>query len=154
VEKNGLRSEYPAAREEAAIVDVVDDLTGALGEIKLKGDGEGQILPRPIPPGVTGKDLVSAEKPPSPLVKTPSIKSIKPGEGWGKAFGFGKKGVELDKENVRLYGKKKARKIAEGNLVMEDGKGYDMSLVWAMYESTWIMWWKAVILSACGGEFE
>ncbi|KAK4686687.1 hypothetical protein P7C73_g3435, partial [Tremellales sp. Uapishka_1] len=48
---------------------------------------------------------------------------------------------------VKRLGKKKSRKIAAGQLVVEDGKEYDMSLTWAIYWTHWFKWWKAVILN-------
>ena len=141
-------------REEAAVVDVVDDMTGALGEVKLEGDGEGVTLPRPIPEGQVSKDLIAAEK-----IHMLTLSSGEKEQGKDKAKSSmtakaGKKpAIELDPEMVKLHGKRNATKIANGKLVIEDGKGYDMSLVKAMYYTVAWRWWKAVILSACGCEW-
>ncbi len=141
-------------REEAAEVDVVDDVTGALGEVKLEDDGEGVTLPRPIPAGEVSKDLIAAEK-----IHMLTLSSGEKEQGKDKAKSSmtakaGKKpAIELDPEMVKLHGKRKATKIANGKLVIEDGKGYDMSLVKAMYYTVAWRWWKAVILSACGCEW-
>ena len=126
-----------AAREEGAVVDTVDDLTGGLGGMKLEGDGEAGPLDRPRP------DASEAEAKKS---RTPSVHSIVPGEGMKK-----KAKVDVDPEVVKLHGKKKAMKIAKGELVMEDGKAYDLSLVKALYMTCAVRWWKAVVMSGCGG---
>ncbi|WVQ85784.1 hypothetical protein IAT38_007951 [Cryptococcus sp. DSM 104549] len=55
----------------------------------------------------------------------------------------------LEKDLIKKYGNKKAKKIADGKLVVEDGKEYDMSLVRAMYSAVWWRWWKAVIFKGC-----
>ncbi|ORY22828.1 ABC transporter type 1, transmembrane domain-containing protein [Naematelia encephala] len=52
--------------------------------------------------------------------------------------------------NVKEYGKKKAEKIAKGELVIEDGKTYDMSLLKAIYMTFQWKWWIAVLCMACG----
>ncbi len=57
-----------------------------------------------------------------------------------------------DPEDVKRYGKKKAKKIAAGKLVVEDGKTYDMSLLKAMYSTVWVEWWFSVLLNCGAGE--
>ena len=126
-----------AAAEEEAIVNVIDDLAGGLGAVKLEGDAEGTTLDRPVPEGQTAKDLSMAEKKPE-------------ASGKGGKKSDGKEVVELDPEDVKRYGKRKAKKIAEGDLVMEDGKAYDMSVIRAMYSTVWLRWWMAIIFYACG----
>ena len=146
IEKGALKEqETETTREEAAVVDVIEDVTGILGEVHFEGDEEGTKLPRIVPDNVVTSEqklteLKSTEKgsqPSTAVTKKPKNKKDK---------------VELDPENVRLYGKKKARKIANGDMVYEDGKGYDMSLVKAIYGTVWLRWWKAVILGLCGCE--
>jgi len=143
----GEKVEANAAREEAAVLDVIDDLAGGLDGTRLGDTAEGGALPRPVPEGGMGKDLVLAENAPT----TDTGKKGGKKEG-GKTDGGKKDGLELDPEDVKLYGRKKAKMIAEGKLVYEDGKGYDMSLVKAMYATVWMRWWKALVLSACGCE--
>ncbi len=144
----GEKVEANAAREEAAVLDVIDDLAGGLDGTRLGDTAEGGALPRPVPEGGMGKDLVLAENAPT----TDTGKKGGKKEG-GKTDGGKKDGLELDPEDVKLYGRKKAKMIAEGKLVYEDGKGYDMSLVKAMYATVWMRWWKALVLSACGCEW-
>ena len=147
VEKGALvlRKEEDFVREEAAIVHVLDDMTGGLEAQKMEGDVVGLALPRVIPEGRMAKDLVLAEK-------TPSSSAMKPVTD--KSLPTGKKvKLVLDPEDVKKYGKRKAKKIAEGNLVMEDGQAYDRSILKAMYTTVCLKWWKAVILSACGCRF-
>ena len=62
-----------------------------------------------------------------------------------------KKG-ELNPDDVKRFGKAKAKKIAAGKLVVEDGKTYDMSLLKAMYSTVWFEWWLSVFLNCCAGE--
>jgi hypothetical protein len=59
----------------------------------------------------------------------------------------------VDEANVAKYGKRRAKKIANGDLIMENGKAYDMSLLWAMYATVWWRWWMAVSLKGLGGTF-
>jgi hypothetical protein len=59
----------------------------------------------------------------------------------------------VGEDNVAKYGKRRAKKIANGNLVMVHGKAYDMSLLWAMYATVWWKWWMAVILKGLGGTY-
>ncbi|WVW86813.1 hypothetical protein I302_108868 [Kwoniella bestiolae CBS 10118] len=57
---------------------------------------------------------------------------------------------EPDPEHIKLYGKKKAQKIAYDQLAIEDGKEYDMSLWYAVYLSFWKQYWTTVVLSIAG----
>nr|XP_019009246.1 uncharacterized protein I206_05894 [Kwoniella pini CBS 10737]OCF48027.1 hypothetical protein I206_05894 [Kwoniella pini CBS 10737] len=57
---------------------------------------------------------------------------------------------EPSPEHIKLYGKKKAQKIAYDTLVIEDGKEYDMSLWYAGYFAFWHPYWTAVILNVFG----
>nr|ODN90116.1 cadmium ion transporter [Cryptococcus depauperatus CBS 7841] len=57
--------------------------------------------------------------------------------------------LSQDSELIKKYGRKKAKKIQDGTLVIEDGKEYDMSLIKAMYKTVWWSWWKAIILKSC-----
>ena len=61
------------------------------------------------------------------------------------------KKAELNPEHVKLYGKRKAKKIAAGKLVMEDGEGYDRSLLKAMFSTVWFEWCFSVVLNICAG---
>ena len=143
--KEDLRKEEDAIREEVAIVNILDDMTGGLEAQNMEGDMGGLSLPRVIPEGRMARDLVLAEK-------TPSSAAVKPVTDRPSLIGKKAK-AELDPEDVKKYGKRKAKKIAEGNLVMENGQAYDMSILKAMYATVRLKWWKAVILSACGCEF-
>lgn len=58
-----------------------------------------------------------------------------------------------DEEEIKTFGKRKAKKIAAGKLAVEDGKEYDMSLVKALFLTTWKQWVYNVILGFCGSEF-
>ncbi|OCF42639.1 cadmium ion transporter [Kwoniella heveanensis CBS 569] len=58
-------------------------------------------------------------------------------------------GKEENKEQLRKYGKSKAKKIEAGELVVEGGKVYDMSLIRAMYSTVWWRWWQAVFCKGC-----
>ncbi|WWD04245.1 hypothetical protein V865_002313 [Kwoniella europaea PYCC6329] len=53
-------------------------------------------------------------------------------------------------EHVKLYGKKKAQKIAYDQLAIENDREYDMSLWRAIYFSLWPQYWTAVALSIAG----
>lgn len=53
---------------------------------------------------------------------------------------------------AKQYGKSKAKKIAAGTLVVEDGKIYDMSLLKAMFATVWFQWSFAILLNACAGK--
>ena len=59
----------------------------------------------------------------------------------------------LDPEYVKAFGKSKAKKIAAGELVVEDGRTYDMSLLKAMFSTVWFEWCFSVILNACAGGY-
>ena len=50
------------------------------------------------------------------------------------------------------FDKRIAKRISEGNLAIEDGKRYDMSLWKAIYFTIWKKWWLAVILDGIGCE--
>lgn len=52
---------------------------------------------------------------------------------------------------VKQYGKKKARRALKGQIAIEDGKLYDMSLTRAMYSTVWLKWWIAIIMKSCAG---
>lgn len=52
---------------------------------------------------------------------------------------------------VKQYGKKKANKILKGQVTIENGKLYDMSLIRAMYSTVWLKWWIAIIMKSCAG---
>ncbi|WVR08170.1 hypothetical protein IAU60_005216 [Kwoniella sp. DSM 27419] len=56
---------------------------------------------------------------------------------------------EADPEDVILYGKKKATKIALGKLAIENGKEYEMSVFKAIYLTYWRHWWWSVFLYGC-----
>ncbi|CAD6567059.1 MAG: hypothetical protein TREMPRED_003289 [Tremellales sp. Tagirdzhanova-0007] len=144
--KEDLRKEEDAIREEVAIVNILDDMTGGLEAQNMEGDMGGLSLPRVIPEGRMARDLVLAEK-------TPSSAAVKPVTDRPSLIGKKAK-AELDPEDVKKYGKRKAKKIAEGNLVMENGQAYDMSILKAMYATVRLKWWKAVILSACGSTLQ
>ncbi|ODO10352.1 hypothetical protein I350_00947 [Cryptococcus amylolentus CBS 6273] len=55
---------------------------------------------------------------------------------------------------VKKYGKKKAKRIEDGELAVEDGKENDMSLIKAMYATVWWAWWKAVIMKGCAAALQ
>ncbi|WVQ72551.1 hypothetical protein IAR50_002108 [Cryptococcus sp. DSM 104548] len=55
---------------------------------------------------------------------------------------------------LKKYGKKKAKKMEDGELVVEDGKEYDMSLIKAMYATVWWPWWKAIIAKGCAAALQ
>ncbi|WRT69592.1 uncharacterized protein IL334_006581 [Kwoniella shivajii] len=57
---------------------------------------------------------------------------------------------ESDPEHFKLYGAKKAEKIAYDELAIEDGKEYDMSLGKAIYFTFSRPYWTAVALSIAG----
>ncbi|WVF68119.1 hypothetical protein IAT40_002882 [Kwoniella sp. CBS 6097] len=61
-----------------------------------------------------------------------------------------KEGVEKkNRRGISKHGKSKAKRIEAGELAIEDGREYDMSLIRAMYSTVWWKWWKAVICKAC-----
>lgn len=49
-------------------------------------------------------------------------------------------------------GRRKAKRIKNGDLVEEDGVVYDQSLLKAMYNTVWKRWWLGVILKGLGGK--
>ncbi|WWC92897.1 uncharacterized protein L201_007859 [Kwoniella dendrophila CBS 6074] len=53
---------------------------------------------------------------------------------------------EPDPEHIKLYGAKKAQKIAYDKLAIEDGREYDMSLWYSIYHSVWPQYWSAVAI--------
>lgn len=55
-----------------------------------------------------------------------------------------------DEELVKLFGRRRAEKIAEGLLVVEDGEVYDGSLAKAMFHSIKGTWWLSVVLCGIG----
>ena len=57
----------------------------------------------------------------------------------------------LNPEYVKAFGKGKAKKIAAGNLVVEDGRTYDQSLLKAMFSTVWFEWCFSVGLNGCAG---
>lgn len=56
-----------------------------------------------------------------------------------------------NRDLIKQYGKKKALKILEGQMTIEDGNLYDMSLIRAMYSTVWLKWWIAIIMKSCAG---
>jgi ATP-binding cassette subfamily C (CFTR/MRP) protein 1 len=60
--------------------------------------------------------------------------------------------AEPDPEYVKKYGKKKAKRIAEGTLAVEDGILYDMSVPKAVMWATWKKWLVAVIFAYIGSK--
>ncbi|OXG54431.1 cadmium ion transporter [Cryptococcus neoformans Th84] len=55
---------------------------------------------------------------------------------------------------VKQYGKKKARRVLKGQIAIEDGKLYDMSLTRAMYSTVWLKWWIAIIMKGCAAALQ
>ena len=48
--------------------------------------------------------------------------------------------------------RRRQKKIDKGEIMVEDGIDYDMSLLAAMYRTIWKRWWLGVTLKALGGE--
>ncbi len=63
-----------------------------------------------------------------------------------------KKKKPVNPEDVKMFGRRKAKKIAAGKLVVEDGQTYDMSLLKAMFATVWFKWLLAVAMNASAGE--
>ena len=60
---------------------------------------------------------------------------------------------EVNTDLRKKYGKKKAKKIVEGEYVVEDGKVWDMSLLGAIFSTVWMEWTLCVVLNSCAGMF-
>jgi hypothetical protein len=60
--------------------------------------------------------------------------------------------VELDASDVKRYGKRKAGKIAKGQLAYEDGIAYDMSLAKAIYLTSRKRFVIAALFSVASGK--
>ncbi|OCF77894.1 hypothetical protein I204_01897 [Kwoniella mangroviensis CBS 8886] len=86
--------------------------------------------------------------PKSPSETDPEKKQIEPGSDQDETprLRLG----EPNPEHIKLYGKKKAKKIAYDQLAIEDDKEYDMSLWRAIYFSLSSQYWTAVVLSIAG----
>ena len=61
------------------------------------------------------------------------------------------KKLALNPDYVKAFGKGKAKKIAAGDLVVEDGQTYDQSLLKAMFSTVWFEWCFSVCLNGCAG---
>ena len=59
---------------------------------------------------------------------------------------------EASHDFVKLYGKRKAKKIIDDRIAVEDGKLFDMSIWKAMYKTISLEWWLAVSLFGSGRE--
>jgi hypothetical protein len=55
---------------------------------------------------------------------------------------------EPDPDLIKTFGKRKAKKIAQGKLVAEDGQTYDISLSWAMFRTMVPQWSVSVLFCA------
>ncbi|KAE8541543.1 hypothetical protein D1P53_002905 [Cryptococcus gattii VGV] len=60
----------------------------------------------------------------------------------------------LNRDLVEQYGKKEALKVLEGQMAIEDGNLYDMSLIRAMYSTVWLKWWIAIIMKSCAAALQ
>jgi len=58
------------------------------------------------------------------------------------------KAIETDEELIKMFGKRKAKKIAVGAYAVEDGVLYDLSLFRAMFSTVRNKWLKALFLNA------
>ncbi|KIR42578.1 hypothetical protein I307_04542 [Cryptococcus deuterogattii 99/473] len=113
-----------------------DWFTTAMPRAHIKQDGESMF-------SVSGMDVthdtvhletITDEVSPS----TPSLHQ----KGKGNLKG-------LNGDLVKHYGKKKALKVLEGQMAIEDGNLYGMSLIRAMYSTVWLEWWIAIIMKSC-----
>jgi ATP-binding cassette subfamily C (CFTR/MRP) protein 1 len=127
-----------AAREELAVAEVSLDVNEKVGGL-IQDDPatEGLEIPRGIPTQAALADGRSA---------SPKKTKGQPGEP-----------PPEDKKapsphDVKRFGRRKAKKIAEGKLAVEDGKVYDMSLIRAMYHTFAVKWWIAVACLVCSSE--
>lgn len=60
--------------------------------------------------------------------------------------------VKVDVNHEKRYGKSTAKKIASGDIVLEDGKLYDMSLLRAIISTVWFEWCLSALLNAIAGK--
>lgn len=140
-EPDGAVTDDPveAAREELAVAEVSLEVNEKVGGL-IQDDPatEGQEVPRGIPKENALQDDSSA--PP---------KKKKKGSPGGSPPEDEKAPSPHD---VKRFGRRKAKKIAEGKLAVEDGKVYDMSLIRAMYQTFAVKWWIAVACLVCSSE--
>lgn len=127
-----ILSPQKARNEEAAVVDTAAEVIGNLG-MSNRGTEMEEIAPRLASVGASGSAFKEERK----RLAAEKEKEIQ---------------AEYD-ANVKLHGKKIAAKIKKGTFAVEDGKKYDMSLVKALWITFADKWYKALICSACGGEF-
>ncbi|KIR68936.1 cadmium ion transporter [Cryptococcus bacillisporus CA1873] len=59
-----------------------------------------------------------------------------------------------NRDLIKQYGKKKALKVLEGQMTIEDGNLYDMSLIRAMYSTVCLKWWIAIIMKSCAAALQ
>jgi hypothetical protein len=139
-EPDGAVTDDPveAAREELAVAEVSLDVNEKVGGL-IQDDPatESLEIPRGIPEANALPDDSSA------LSKTNkgSQEESKPEDK-----------IAPSPHDVKRFGRRKAKKIAEGKLAVEDGKLYDMSLIRAMYQTFAVKWWIAVACLVCSSE--
>ena len=129
------------ANEEAATVEIVEDMMQGLGADPEINEAEVERPPiSSEASSITQKgDTID---PPSKAEKdatTPASKDEK-------------KKSEIDPAMKKKYGARKAKKIAEGKMAVEDGKLYDMSLIMALWHTMWYDWSLACLCNIAGCE--
>ena len=60
---------------------------------------------------------------------------------------------KIDPRDIQLYGQKKAKKIAEGRIAIEDGKEYDMNFAKAVFFTAWVPWLRALLIFLAGSKY-
>jgi hypothetical protein len=138
-EPDGAVTDDPveAARKEMAVAEVSLDVNEKVGGL-IQDDPatEGLEVPRGIPTENARPDKSSASPKKKGLPEESSPEDKK----------------APSKADVSRFGRRKAKKIVEGKLAVEDGKVYDMSLIRAMYHTFAVKWWIAVACLVCSSE--